>query len=133
MNGDQSAEAENPPPETTEAAGANGADTLATKRKKDGLKPIITTEGQEEEQKIQSSKSGCVFNGFHASGLYPYFELPRAIALQQYQSKRKINITARRLRRYSGASQQLLHISLKHMAAQSFSSCRLHGPFPLIA
>ncbi|KAG6191082.1 hypothetical protein E4U36_001112 [Claviceps purpurea] len=55
MNGDQSAEPEKPPPpDAIDGSSSNGADALAKKRKKDNLKPIITTEGSEND--AQSAK-----------------------------------------------------------------------------
>ncbi|KAG5937146.1 hypothetical protein E4U60_002116 [Claviceps pazoutovae] len=57
MNGDQSAEPEKPPPpDAIDGSSFNGADALAKKRKKDNLKPIITTEGSESENDAQSAK-----------------------------------------------------------------------------
>ncbi|KAK2590936.1 serine/threonine protein kinase, CMGC [Conoideocrella luteorostrata] len=63
MNGDQSAEPEKPPPlDATDGGSSNGADSLAKKRKKDALKPIITTDSVEgdAQQNKQDSKTGCV-------------------------------------------------------------------------
>lgn len=67
MNGDQSAEPEKPPPPDATDGGSsinNGADGLAKKRKKDGLKPIVTTEGPEGDVQPakQDKKTGCVGN-----------------------------------------------------------------------
>jgi hypothetical protein len=46
MNGAQANEAQKPPLVSTESSNsANGSNLLAKKRKKDALKPIITTEG----------------------------------------------------------------------------------------
>ncbi|KHN94389.1 serine/threonine-protein kinase SRPK2 [Metarhizium album ARSEF 1941] len=46
MNGHQPPESEKPPLGEPDNTGSNGADTLARKRKKDILKPIITTESK---------------------------------------------------------------------------------------
>ncbi|KAG5943862.1 hypothetical protein E4U53_006999 [Claviceps sorghi] len=66
MNGDQSAEPEKPPAsEATEDSSSNGADSLAKKRKKDCLKPIITTEsfeGDTESAKEDSKMGRSLFN-----------------------------------------------------------------------
>ncbi|KAG5981733.1 hypothetical protein E4U55_002605 [Claviceps digitariae] len=62
MNGDQSAEPEKPPPsDATDGGSSNGADGLGKKRKKDSLKPIITTEDIEGDAQSakQDSKIGC--------------------------------------------------------------------------
>lgn len=69
MNGDQPAEAEKPPLDTADGGSSNGADAQAKKRKKDSLKPIITTEDSPQQsqteddvsqQNKQADKSGCV-------------------------------------------------------------------------
>jgi hypothetical protein len=72
MNGEQPAEAEKPPLDAAEGASAssisNGADTPTKKRKKDALKPIITTEDSpqqpvadaQEDNEDKQDKSGCV-------------------------------------------------------------------------
>lgn len=70
MNGDQSAEPEKPPPPDAtdgESSNNNGADGLAKKRKKDGPKPIVTTEGPEGgvQPAKQDKKTGCVVILFH--------------------------------------------------------------------
>lgn len=73
MNGDQSAEPEKPPPPDAtdgESSNNNGADGLAKKRKKDGPKPIVTTEGPEGDVQPakQDKKTGCVVTLFHLLG-----------------------------------------------------------------
>lgn len=66
MNGNQASEGEKQPAEaTTEATvaaadGANGNGLLAKKRKKEGLKPIITTEGDGQGQQA----AGYVYHSF---------------------------------------------------------------------
>ncbi|KAG5991779.1 hypothetical protein E4U52_003345 [Claviceps spartinae] len=71
MNGDQSAESEKPPPpDAIDGSSSNGADALAKKRKKDNLKPIITTEGSEndaqsakQDQKAESQQLTAAISG----------------------------------------------------------------------
>ncbi|GAB0134673.1 hypothetical protein EsDP_00003034 [Epichloe bromicola] len=74
MNGDQSAEPEKPPPPDATDDGSsnnNGADGLAKKRKKDGLKPIVTTEGPEGDVQPakQDKKTGCHATPAHKPSL----------------------------------------------------------------
>lgn len=80
MNGDQPAEAEKPPLDTADGGSSNGADAQAKKRKKDSLKPIITTEDSPQQsqtedevsqQNKQADKSGCV----NMTTLYFFFFL----------------------------------------------------------
>lgn len=58
MNGSDPTEAQKPPL-ASPAASANGSGVGAKKRKKDALKPIITTEGTTSPE-----TAGCVYHTF---------------------------------------------------------------------
>ncbi|KAG5922149.1 hypothetical protein E4U42_005579 [Claviceps africana] len=79
MNGDQSAEPEKPPPsDATEGSGSNGADNLVKKRKKDCLKPIITTESfegdaQSAQEDVETGLAGEASSTFQFRHALPGF------------------------------------------------------------
>lgn len=75
MNGSQPAEGQKPPLASGESS--DGSSLVAKKRKKDDLKPIITTEGgqplrDDDGEQAQPGQPGCV---------RPYFFVPSRLFL----------------------------------------------------
>ena len=65
MNGEQSAEAEKPPPDVDQDSSANGEDAAMKKRKKDDLRPIITSEPVTTEEQKKKEQTGYVFTAIY--------------------------------------------------------------------